>query len=138
MKDVWFGEPGFGNRLRTLPGEDVLLTAAAQSPTPSSNDLIPEGGEGPPVGWHGVIIEVAADHLFQPFPLLGNRLMHALSQLLLDGLQLRPHAVAESLPLDQELAPTRPAADKDEAQKAEGLRLAEPTALAVVRRMAPD
>ena len=40
-----------------------------------------------------VVVEVAGDDLLQPSSLLGNRLVHAPSQFLFDGLQLFPHAV---------------------------------------------
>src|SRR5271165_4588854 len=95
--------------------------------------MVTESGERLCVGRHGEVIEVAADHLPQPFPLRGYRLVHAPSQFLLDGLQLRPHAVASGLPLDEELARPRLAADEGEAQEVEGLRLAEPAPLAVRR-----
>jgi hypothetical protein len=59
-------------------------------------------------------------------------------QLLLDHLQLRPQAIGPRLPFDLELAPTLLAADEDEAQEAEGLRLAEPAPLAVFRSTTPE
>ncbi len=40
----------------------------------------------------------------QPFPLHGNRLVHAPPRLLFDHLELRPHAVPPGLPLDLEFA----------------------------------
>src|SRR5258707_13736569 len=90
------------------------------------------------VGRHGVVVEVALDDLSQPFPLDRDRLVHPPTQFLFDRLQLRPHAVGPGLPFDLELAPTRLAADEDEAQEAEGFRLAEPAPLAVFRRMASE
>ena len=53
-----------------------------------------------------------------------------------DGFKLRPHAVTPGLSFDLELAPLCLAADEDEAQEGEGLRLAEPAPLAVGRRIA--
>jgi hypothetical protein len=50
--------------------------------------------------------------------------MHVPSKFLFDGLQLRPHAVASSLPLDEELAALRRAAGH--ARKAQGLRRRSP------------
>jgi len=90
------------------------------------------------VGRHGMVVEVALDDLSQPFPLDRDRLVPALPQLLFDGLQLRPHAVSPGFPLEEELAPTRLATDKSEAQEVEGLRLAEPAPLAVRRCMAAE
>jgi len=59
-----------------------------------------------------VVVEVAGDDLLQPSSLLGNRLMHAPSQFLFDGLQLCLHAIPPGLPFDLEFAPTSFAADK--------------------------
>src|SRR5260221_10095006 len=138
MKDMWFGEPGVGEHLHLLQGERPLLAAATECLPPPSDDLIPEGHECTPVGRHRVIVEVAVDNLLQPFPLYNDRLMHAPSQRLLDLRELRLHAVASRLSLDQELASPRLAADEGEAQEVEGLRLAEPALLAVIRRKASE
>jgi hypothetical protein len=54
--------------------------------------------------------------------LLGDGPVHALSQTLLDLLQLRPHAVRSGLPFNQEVARARFAADEGEAEEGEGLR----------------
>jgi hypothetical protein len=83
-----------------------------------------------------VVVEVAGDDLLQPSSLLGNRLMHASSQFLFDGLQLCPHSIPPRLPFDLELAPASFAADKSEAQEGEGLRFAKPAPLAAFRREA--
>jgi hypothetical protein len=61
--------------------------------------------------------------------------VHSSPQLRLDFLQLGPHAVAPGLPLKLEGSPSRFAADEHEAQKREGLRLAEPALLAVLRTL---
>lgn len=79
---------------------------------------------------HGKIIEATRGDLPQPFPLHRNRLMHALSQLQLDGFEFRPHAVAAGLPLHVEASPAGPAADERNAKKVEGLRFAGPTLFA--------
>jgi hypothetical protein len=52
--------------------------------------------------------------------------VHAPSQLLLDGLELRLHSIAPGFPQDEELAPTGALTDEGEAEDVEGLRLAEP------------
>ena len=78
---------------------------------------------------HRVIVEVAGDDLLQPLSLCGNRLMHTPPQFLFDGLQLCPHAIPSGLPFDLEFIPASFAADEDEAQEGEGLRLAKPCLL---------
>src|SRR6516165_3450685 len=90
------------------------------------------------VGWHCVIAEVATNDVPQPFPLIGEWLVHALPQLLFDHPQLRPHAISPGLPFDLEFALAGLAADEGEAQEVEGLRSAEPTPLAAFRRKASE
>ena len=68
--------------------------------------MVAECPQRPAVGWHRMVGKVAGDDLPQPFPLLGDRLMHAPPQLLLDLLELRAHAVAPGLPLELEVALT--------------------------------
>src|SRR4051795_7376126 len=72
-----------------------------------------------------VLSKVAGDDLLQPFPLLGDRLMHPSPQLFLDVLELRPLAIPTGFPVDPEITPARGAADEGEAQEGEGFRLAE-------------
>jgi hypothetical protein len=61
-----------------------------------------------------MVVKVAADDRSQPFPLEGDCLMSSLSQFLLDFLEFRPHAVASGLPVKQEVALERLAADEGE------------------------
>jgi hypothetical protein len=103
---------------------------------PESNYMVAKSRERLQVRWHCMVCEEAADDLSEPFSLLGNWLMPPLSQLLLDLFELCSHAVAPGFPLQKESAPTRFAADESETQEVEGLRLAEPTPRAVVRRVA--
>src|SRR5882757_9051602 len=138
MKGIRFREPIFGQLRNLRPSRAVFLTASPERSLPKFGDEEAECGQRLIVGRHGMIVEVALDDLSQPFPLDRDRLVPALPQLLLDGLQLRPHAVAPGFPLAEELAPTRLATDKSEAQEVEGLRLAEPAPLAVRRRMAAE
>ena len=87
---------------------------------------------------HGVIREVASHDLRQPSPLLGDRLVHSPAHLLLDLLELRPHAIPPGFPFEEELARARTPADEGEAQEIEGLRFSEPASSASVRRMAAE
>ena len=64
--------------------------------------------------------------------------MHAPPHLLFDPVQLRPHAVLPGFPFDQEFTPAGFSADEGEAQEVEGLRLAEPSCLAVLGRKASE
>src|SRR5262245_4475046 len=82
-----------------------------------------------------VVVE-ASNNLLQPGPLFGDRLVHPLSQLLLDPLELYTHAVAPGLPLEEKLPTARCATHKDEAQESEGFRFANPALGTPVRREA--
>src|SRR5215472_18853820 len=55
--------------------------------------MVPEYFEYTAVGRYCEVVEVAADDLSQPFPLIGDRLVHAPAQLPLDLPQLRSHAI---------------------------------------------
>jgi hypothetical protein len=132
MEDAWPGKPVIREHRETGPGLTTLLAVSAEKPPPSCGYPVTELHERVAVGRHGVVPEVAGDHLLEPFSLLGNRLVHALSQFLFDRLELCPHAVAPGLPFDQEATPAGFAADEGEAQEVEGLRLCEPAAFAAV------
>ncbi len=78
------------------------------------------------VAGHGVVSEEAPDDLGKPSPLLGDWVMPALSQLLLDLPEPRVHTVPPGFPLNLELALACRAADECEAEKGEGLRFGLP------------
>src|SRR5258708_12295552 len=88
------------------------------------------------VGGDGVVGEEVGDDLLQPFTLFRYRLMHPPLQLPRNLVDLGLHAVATGIPLEEEFAPSRLAADKGHTEEVEGLRFAEPALLAVVRRVA--
>ena len=81
-----------------------------------------------------MVVEVAVDDVPQPFPLLGDRLVHAPPHLLFNHLELRPHAVLPGFPFDLELARAGFTADEGETQEVEGLRFAEPAPRAALCR----
>src|ERR1700689_1706391 len=95
--------------------------------------MVVEDREGATIGRYRMVIKVAADDRSQPFPLEGDCLMSSLSQFLLDFLECRPHAVASGLPVEQEVALERLAADEGER-----FRLAEPAPFASDRRVAAE
>jgi len=127
-----------GQLLDALPRDAILLTAPPQRATPEADRVKPEGPECPKVRWHRVVGKKAGDDLPQPFPLLGDRLVHAPPQLPLDLLELCPHAVAPGPSLEKETALAGFAADEGKAEKIEGLRFAETTLSASGRRVAAE
>src|SRR5580704_7197399 len=138
VSDTRQWEPVTDDLCHPWPRRGTLLVASLERAPPDCDEAGAERGQRRTVGRHGEVVEVSAHDLPQPFPLDGSWLVHAPSQFLFDGFQFRPHAVAPGLPLDEELAPARLAADEGEAQEVEGLRLAEPALLAVRRREAAE
>ena len=138
MKDRRFRKPVVRQLGHPCPRDPILLAATPQRAPPEVGDVVPERVQCSGVGWHGVIIEVAADDPPQPSPLVGDRLMHALPHLLFDHLELRPHAVRPGFPFDLEPTGASFTADEGEAQEVEGLRLAEPAPLAAFRCKASE
>ena len=69
MKDSRFGKPVVCQLREPLPGHAVLLAASPQRALPEFSDRVAERMERATVRRHGVIVEVAADDLLQPFPL---------------------------------------------------------------------
>ena len=100
--------------------------------------MVPKDVQGTTVGRHCVVVEVAADYRAEPFPLRGDRQVHAPSQYGPDLPQLRPHTVRPGLAFDLELTGSGLTANEGEAQKVEGLRLAKPASLAALRRKASE
>jgi hypothetical protein len=85
-----------------------------------------------------VVVEVAFDDGLEPLSGLRHRIMHALMELLLDCLQLRPHAFADSPALYGKVpVPVFPA-DVRETQKVERLRLTFPFSFPVLFGVAPE
>src|SRR5258708_882088 len=138
MQDGRFREPGVCELRHPCPREPILLAATPQRAPPEVGDVMSEHVKCATVGRHRVIVEVAADHPAQPFPLRGDRPMHEPPQCLLDLLQLCPHAVRPGLPSDLEFARAGLAAYEGEAQEVEGSRPAEPAQLAALCRVASE
>ena len=114
-QDFW--EEGVNQLRHPRPCDPILLTATPQRSPPEIGDIVEEHVQYLTVGRHCVIVEVAADDSPQPFPLIENRPVHALAQLLFNQPELRPHAVPPGLPSDLEFPRSGFTADEGEAQK---------------------
>src|SRR5262249_25629554 len=136
VKDLGLREEVIGQLCYPLPRELVFLAAAPQRAQPETHHIVAKGAECREVGRHGVIGEVAPHDLHQPVPLVGDRLMHLPSYVLLDLFELRPHAIASGFPYKLELALACPPADENEAQELEGFRFSQPALRSSGRRMA--
>src|ERR1700756_3472784 len=104
MKDTRFREPFVKEAVHTFPVEIVPLAASYKDVPPAFGNLGPERHECAEVRWHRVVVEVAPDDAPQPLPLLGDRVVRALLQRLLDLPKLLLHAVPPGFPLNLEFA----------------------------------
>ena len=110
------------------------MAATPERAPPQVGHVVPEHVQCPSIRRHGMIVEVAFDHIPQPLSLIRNRLVHAPPKFRFDHLELRPHAVCSGFPSNLELARASFPADEGEAQEVEGLRFPEPTPLAAFGR----
>src|SRR5262245_3785618 len=133
---AWLWEPVIGQALHPFPRETIFLAPPPKRAVPEPYHIATESADTRAVRGNRVIGKVGPDDLPQPTSLFGYRLMHALAQLLLDLFEFHLHAIAPGLSLYDELAPMRLAADEDEAEELEGLRLSKPRPCAPDRRMA--
>ncbi|MDH3944958.1 MAG: hypothetical protein OEV06_12760, partial [Anaerolineae bacterium] len=111
VEDTRLWQPVFGQLGAALPGHGVLLAAPPERAPPEVGDVVAKRLEGVVVARHGVIGEVAAHDLPEPLSLLADRLVHLPPQVLLDGPQLGPLALAAGPPFELEPAPAAAAAD---------------------------
>ena len=100
--------------------------------------MMSERTQGPHVGGHRVVREEAGHHRPQPASLFRDRRVHAAAQLFLDLPEFRPHAITPRLALELECPAPRRAADEREPQEGEGLRFAQTTPPASLRRKAAE
>src|SRR5271166_2346977 len=126
VEDRGLGEPVVGDLLNAVPDQGAGLAAAAQRAPPMPDDALPEGRQRAAVGRHGVVVEETHDDLLEPFALLGDGVVHAPAQTLLDLLELRPQPTAAARSPQEKLAGPRRAADQREAEEVEGLRFTQP------------
>jgi len=124
--------------VHSLPREAVLLATPPQRAQPDALHIIVECSQCRAVGRHGMIGEEASDHPLEPGPLLGDRLVHAPSQFLLDPPERCPHAIAPCCSFDKELPTAVAFTDEGKAKKVEGLRFSEPATSASFRRKAAE
>src|SRR6202142_1254133 len=108
--------------MHSLPGEAVLLATPPQRAQPDALHVIVECSQCRAVGRHGMIGEKASDPLLEPSPLLGDRLVHAPSQFLLDPPERWLHAIAPCCSFDKELPTAVAFTDEGKAKKIESLR----------------
>src|SRR5262249_47929738 len=82
VKDDRFRKPVVHPLRHPVPSHPILLATSPQRSSPEVGDMVPEHMQCMGIGRHGVVVEVAAYDPCQPFPLCGDRLVHAPPHLL--------------------------------------------------------
>ena len=123
MERARLRKPSVSQGENTRPGDRVFLAAAAKCLPPMPNHSFPEYAETVKVPRHRIVVEVALHDRFEPLTGLAHRIVHTLTELLLNLPQLRPHAFADRLaPHREPPYPILPA-DVREAEKIERVGL---------------
>src|SRR6266571_2857710 len=91
MEHSRWRKPSGSQGENTRPGERVLLATAVP------NQPIPEYAETIEVPWYRIVVGVALHDRLEPLPGLAHGIVHTLTELLLNLVQLRPHAFADRL-----------------------------------------
>ena len=131
-------QPATDQPFHSLPLDATMLASSAQGMMPEVAHGETKVSHGMTVTRYSEITEMPAHNGLQPRANFRNRVMHSPSQLDLNVQQLRLHSFANRLPKHQKPSSLRLPADMLEAEKIEGLRLAQTSTLSVGRRMASE
>src|SRR5262249_57689482 len=96
------GKKGVSRVFASGGGHPILLAPTSERATPKIGDVMPECVQCTTVGRHRVVCKEAGYDLPQPFPLLGDWLMHSPLHLPLDFLERRPHSITSGFSLQGE------------------------------------
>ena len=97
MEHARLRKPALSQGEDTLPGDRALLAAAAKCLPPVPYHSFPEYAETVQVPRYRIVVEVALHDRFEPLAGLAHRIVHTLTELLLNLPQLRSHAFADRL-----------------------------------------
>src|SRR5262249_10471545 len=89
MKDTGLRKKVISQLFDPTPGHPILLAPTSERAAPKICDAMPECVQCTTVGRHRMVCKEAGCNLPQPFPLLGDWLMHSPLHLLLDFLERR-------------------------------------------------
>jgi hypothetical protein len=137
MADVGRRKPIADESLHSFPQNATMLASPTQSAMPEVAHGETKVIQSMPIAWNSEVTEMPAHHRLQPLADFRNR-VHTSPQLDLHQLQLGLHARANRLPKHQKPSLLRLPANMLEAEKIEGLRLAQSGALSVGRRVASE
>jgi hypothetical protein len=97
MEHARLRKPALSQGEDTLPGDRALLASAAERMPPMPYHSFPEYAETVQVPRYRIVVEVALHDRFEPLAGLAHRIVHTLTELLLNLPQLRSHAFADRL-----------------------------------------
>jgi hypothetical protein len=116
----------------------VLLAPTTECPSPEPCHPVSKYVQPVQVPRYRVVVEVPLDDRLEPLSRLLDWIVHALAELLLDFLQLGPHALSDRLAFDGKVpVPVFPAYVR-ESQKIERFRLAFPSSFPVSFGKSPE
>ena len=98
MKNTWLRKEGVDQLGGPRHSRSVPLAAPPERTPPEVLDVMAKRPQRPEVCGHPVVGVQTRGNLSQPLPLLGDRLVHPASQLLLDLAEFGLHTVAPGLP----------------------------------------
>src|ERR1019366_7834070 len=98
MENVWLRQPPGKQPAQTLPTRRTVLATTADYMPPQPRDPLAEGAQSLNITRHCLVLIVASDDRLEPLPRGSQRLVHALPQLLLEGLELGPQRLGRRLP----------------------------------------
>src|SRR6201996_2142781 len=99
MENARFREPVFSQSVHPRPVQATALTAADQSFPPHLSNPKSEYPQTLGVPRNRVVVEIALHNRLEPLSGLHNRVVRAVSKLLLDFLKLGSHPLADRLAL---------------------------------------
>src|SRR6266478_308743 len=97
MERTRLREPALGQDESARPVDPVFLASTAEATPPMPDHSFPEFAEAVEVPRYRVVVEVALHDRFETLAGLAHRIVHTLTELLLNLPQLRPHAFADRL-----------------------------------------
>src|SRR5438874_6649708 len=102
MHDVRCGNPAVEDRCQPIPRQRCFLTAATKNSPPQPTKTSPENTELIEVARNGMVLVITRYNLSQPFTDRRDRLMHPVTQLCFDELQLCDNPLVRRLSPDDE------------------------------------
>lgn len=131
-------QPFASQTFHPFPSDPTALATSFQCSLPQPDQLVAELVQRRRITGHAIVPIVSRNNHSQPLTLLGDGVMHALSQFDGKTSQLRTHALPHRLPQDGEFPSPSLPTDMGESQKMKSLQLAFSALDPVLRRKASE